>query len=245
MKAMRKGIVGACALGAMVAASSATAQTVNRGTLDRFANEGDVDLNGNFLYAVNVSPNDVDGYFINDLFFSSSVRTEGMIMSRSEGRDNWRERPEYGFGTATDNFEAVMWDMRFSSSQDVHIDLAVTRGTEYKLQLFFSDAYWTEAGRRSFDIMIENELVVDELDIIAVAGTHSGTPESGAVYTLEFVAQNNTLDIDLLRGTTLADGNALINAITLEVIPSPGPLAMLAAGGGLLMTRRRRTSRDA
>lgn len=230
------------ALATVAAAGTAVAAYANPnfGTVHMFEGVEDLDLSGEFLYTVNVSPNTAEAFQIGDLMFTSSDNTAGVAVTSTHARDNWLSRPEYSESTWSDSLESIMWDMRFSTSGPVNIDLAVEQGAEYKLQLFFSDAYWTEQGMRQFDIMVEDALAVDEFDIVGVTGRREGGLNRGAVYTYNFTALDSNLDIDLLRGSGGQDQIPIINGFSLEVVPAPGAFALLAAGAAPLLIGRRR-----
>jgi hypothetical protein len=48
-------------------------------------------------------------------------------------------------------------------------DIAMATGT-YRVDLHFAELYVNNVGERVFDVHIENQLVLDDLDIIAVSG---------------------------------------------------------------------------
>lgn len=212
----------------------------NFGKTSAFDSTSQLDLDGNMIYAVNVSPNVEENFSIGDLMFTSSENTAGVTLSSTHSRDNWLDRPQFAESQGSEALESIMWDMRFSTRGEVNIDMAVTEGSEYQLQLLFSDAFWTEEGMRRFDVVIENALAIDEFDIASVTGPREGAVNRGAVYTLTFVAMDNNLDIDLLHGTTGQDSIPLINGFTLEMVPSPASLALLAVGSAPLLIGRRR-----
>ncbi len=230
------------ALGALVAvgaASLAMGDVVNFGDVSVFHGPDDLDLTGSFLYAVNVSPNSAESFTVNGVEFKADTTVAGVSILANQAKDNWNSRPYFGDSADAQNLADVLWDVRFHGSRDVNIDAAVSTGQEYKLQLFFVENYWQDAGSRTFDIVVEGETAVDEFDIMSHSFTendHTG----GVVFTYTFVAGDDNLDIDLLRGTTGVDRIPIISGFTLETVPAPASLAMLGLGGLICTSRRRR-----
>ena len=232
-------LVGAVAM----AGQTATAETINFGSLAKFEGASDLDLSGDFLYTTNITP-DTTAPVINGLTFTPNASLAGLSVTSANSAANWVNKPEYGASSDDDALEDAMHDMRYSSTgsgADLNIDADVISGQQYKLQLLFSENFYTTTGSRSFDISIEGSKAVDEFDIINTAGTWTGAPTAGTVFTYIFTAGDTNLDIDLEPGTSFSDHAPLINGMTLEKVPEPASIILFSmAGFGLLMARRRR-----
>lgn len=224
---------------ALAFASTAAADDPVFGWTRSFEGAHQIDLTGQLVYAVNMTPNADEEFMVAGQRFTSSESTRGVAVQSRFARDNWIARPEFGDAPGAAGLEEVMWDMRFCRD-NVSIDANVREGRTYKLQLLFSDAFWQTAGNRSFDVVINGSQAINEFDILEVAGSHNGHVESGALYTFTFTARDSDLNIDLVAGTG-PDPNPLINAFTLEIIPAPATVGLMGLGG-LMMTRRRRRS---
>lgn len=230
---------------------TASAAVVNFGSLSTFSGPPELDLAGTFPYAVNVGG--PAGYSVAGLTFTNDS-VAGCSITAGNLANPWGTKPEYGSTPDQDALENLMYSIRWSTAPNtVAVNLAVTPGTSYKLQLLFNENYWSNPGpSRTFDISLEGSLAVDELEIRQATGQWSQPQTRGTVYTHTFTAADSTLNILLSPGTTTpGDENPLINAFTLEQLPPPEPPgpsgpgipepAMAAVLGlGLLGLRKRR-----
>jgi N-acetylneuraminic acid mutarotase len=82
-------------------------------------------------------------------------------------------------------------------------NIPVPNGT-YAVTLAFADIYWTGSGQRRFDVSIEGQQVITDLDIIATVG-----PKTALNLTFQAVVTDGTLTIDFV---TIVD-NAKVSAI--------------------------------
>ena len=78
----------------------------------------------------------------------------------------------------------------------------------YAVTLEFAEIYFNEAGKRVFDVEIENQLKVDDLDIFAAAGGKNIAYSTGPI-TIEVT--DGALNIEFLKGIQ----NPKINAISI------------------------------
>jgi len=90
-------------------------------------------------------------------------------------------------------FQTVLWDA--PGDPELQFDIPVEDGGQFQVDLFFAEI-WPgafEPGARQFDVVIDGQLVLDNLDIFAEAGA-----DTGLVKTFEITGDGN-LDIDLLH----------------------------------------------
>ncbi|MBN1588050.1 MAG: PEP-CTERM sorting domain-containing protein [Pirellulales bacterium] len=174
------------------------------GTLTQFTSPDDLDLDGNFAYAVNVGG--AVGYTISGLeFLADQSGITGYTNTMLDG-PYVGAKPEFGSGPDIDNLETVLQSVTYDTTSESEVELAVTSGQAYKLQLLF----WKAAGPRTFDVSIEGQLVLDEFnpapaDYVAL------------VYTHEFVAEDNVLTVLFEPGTALAPTHfPILSSLTLE-----------------------------
>ena len=201
-----------------------------------------LDLQGNFApgYAVYVGPQDeLATYQVQDAAFVNADLPYGIDVN---GVNNTAfGTPDYGFTSNDDNLEQVMNYVRYGNGAagfGVYIDAPVVPGQLYRLQLMFNEA----CCDRGFDVVIEGTNEVDDFNPGRTQGGGGGpAPQNvGALITHDFVAGDNNLDIELLPGTPFLDNNAIIDAVSLELVPEPGSLGLLVFGGLGLLARRRR-----
>jgi hypothetical protein len=117
--------------------------------------------------------------------------------------------PSLPAGTPMELFQSERWD--WTSSPEMLWDFPVADG-DYVVRLYFTENYVhnQEPGKRLFDVTIEGETVLDDYDIFADVGGHTGvmkefrtTVEDGEL-TLDFmhVLENPTVSaIEILSAT--------------------------------------------
>ncbi len=182
------------------------------------AGEG-LDMDGTFLYAVNVGgPGDVT---IGDADFTDGSEG-GMANGESPGVSitdaneilDWH-LPDYGDTPDDDSLEFVMQSIRWNVPPGLEIDLEVEAGRTYKLQLLFAES----CCDRGFDIFIEDEQAVNDFNVQREQGGINN-PTEGVVFEHTLVAGDDELNI-VLGGMApqFPDNNPILNALTLEVDP--------------------------
>jgi hypothetical protein len=82
---------------------------------------------------------------------------------------------------------------------------SVEPGT-YTVTLYFAELYFTQPGARQFDVYLENERVIENLDIAAQVG-----PRTAAQRAFTIEVTDDLLTIDLLPG---AIENPKLNALS-------------------------------
>src|SRR6202522_463775 len=90
----------------------------------------------------------------------------------------------------------------------------LTAGASYTVRLHFAEEYWTTAGSRTFNVLINGTQVLTDFDIFATAGgeykavaeSFTATASSSGAITIQFVtvkdnAQVNGIEISPVGGT--------------------------------------------
>jgi hypothetical protein len=208
------------------------------------------DFEGNFAYAIQLGPDTAGGgtggQTVFDATFTPWDGTPGatVIAQNQDGpQDN-----DFGASANDDALESVLSSGRWADADpaDITADLEVVSGQAYQLQLLFVEGWnATAPGIRQFNVTVEGDLLYADYDITAVAGDQAvmdgnGTNTAGAVITHTFTAGDDLLNIVLSHG---AIDNPRIEALTLEIIPEPGTIALVVAGSLALVgysVRRRR-----
>ena len=178
-----------------------------------------IDADGAFAYAIDVNGPDSIFDFFRGVDFSPDDRT-GVTVTAEEANSNWKVS-DYGSNSRPDVVLAnAMKSIRFSTTDGVPltVDLAdLIVGQEYKLQLLFVEN--ADSGRR-FNVVIEGDTVKSALDVALEMG--GGTRiDTGVVLTHQFVAQDDTLNIELNGLGITGNNDPILSAVTLEFIFGP------------------------
>ncbi|MBM3846926.1 MAG: hypothetical protein FJ405_11665, partial [Verrucomicrobia bacterium] len=180
-----------------------------------------LDLDGTFLYAVNIgTPAAPDPNVARDAAFTSDSETPGVQVVAGNQIPNWHA-PAYGDTDADNVIEYVMQSIRWSAAgsviPSVTLTLDVETGSTYQLQLMFAEQC---CAGRAFDILLDGALVVNEYNPSIFQGG-AGNRTRAAVVTHRFVARNSQVTVTLFgEGITTPefnDHNAIFNAFTLEL----------------------------
>ena len=199
-------------------ASSSSAVEITR----FFGGDADdgLDLDGNFPYAVNISG--PGGQVIRDVEFTEDLDTEGFFIEASHNLLDWAS-PDYGDTDNDDALEEIMQSIRWSNVPDqnpetVNIEMDVTQGQSYKLQMLFTES----CCDRGFDITLDEELLVDDFVIYEHHEDdvwNIPSREDGVLITHDFVATSNLVALSLgAESPDYPDNNGHISAITLEAV---------------------------
>jgi len=218
-----------------------------------------LDLDGTFLYAINFDatvPNQQvrDANFV-DIGASGATGATGNL---AEGHG---ANPDYGATTNDDNLEAVMNGSHWGTLNTVKLP-GLTEGQDYKLQLLFNDP--ATHYDRDFDIRLPsvnpypNDPIIDNIhpqNEQGYFGEGAGGPTDGDVNL--GVVVTHTFQQPIGRGTELQIGldnygqlppdegylnrDAVIAGLTLETVPEPSSLFLLALSAvAVLLVRHRR-----
>lgn len=206
----------------------------------------DLDLNGNFAYAVTMNAS-AAGVSLNDATFSYGLgnNTAGFQVSHDYYIPDWHPTTGDGSDSALNSvLQAIVWNENSASKHSLTFSMSgLTVGQTYKVQLLSSE----NCCARGFDIWQDNQLIADDFSVGALAG-QGGT----AFVSNTFVATASTVNFTLGGYYPLAyDNNPVLNAVTLEHIAAPVPepttagllLAGLALVGGSARRRRQAAAR--
>ena len=183
------------------------------------AGEG-LDMDGSFLYAINVANYDPAGP-VRDAYFTED-EIEGVTVVSSAVVNGWHTNVELG---ETENdlvLALVMSSIRYSdaaSQTTPAVSLTFTNlefGAAYQLQLLFAEEGWT----RGFDVFVDGKLAVDDFAPFIWQG---GFPKTnGVVITHNFIATGTGVAISLdgrsVTSPEMTDHNAMLAGATLKLI---------------------------
>ena len=170
-----------------------------------FRTTNGLDLNGNFIYALNIGGD-------------SSVQIGNVeFKPANQGVDGFTGDLNSGAGDAGQHSEEELKKLLSThgwSNDPVSMVLNVKSGNRYKLQLIIREPKGRE-HYRNFSVNINGRAVVDNL-LVNVRG--SAYEKESLVYTVEVDAFNDTMKIALIPGNIIGstDGVPIINALTLE-----------------------------
>ncbi|MBM3832671.1 MAG: hypothetical protein FJ403_05245 [Verrucomicrobia bacterium] len=173
-----------------------------------------LDLQGNFVYAVNVSSAGVAGK-AGDADFTAD-NAAGVTVTAPSNIPNW-SNPAFG-DTAADNvIEKVNQSIRYGPT--MRVELAnIVPGSTYKLQLMF---YEQCCANRGFNVYVDGETLAADFSPPEIQGGVNNTAAAAAI-SAEVVTQRDRMTIVLTTmGRTredLTDPNAILDGLTLELI---------------------------
>src|SRR6202020_2842377 len=101
----------------------------------------------------------------------------------------------------------------------------LTAGANYTARLDFAEAYWTAAGSRTFNVLINGTQVLTNVDIFATAGgefkgvteSFTATASSAGAVTIQFVTVKDNAQVNGIEITPTGGGST--NTVT---VTSPG-----------------------
>ncbi len=221
MKALTStiGILGAWLC---LAGSGHAVTTVHDGSIAIFNGPDDLDLLGEFVYAINFSANDPPLTVSGVTFTPDTAPPDGATFVGPNNVTPWQNKPEYGDSPGINNLEEIMADIRWANSasgERLEAHLPVTSGETYKIQILISG---NRDEDRRWDIEVEGVQVVDE--ITSLGESPDGLVPfydtgSSVVYSLVVTVADSFLNIrmgDLGGDNDGGDRNAIWQALTVE-----------------------------
>jgi len=203
----------------------------------------DLDFSGNFVYAVNFNGSGTQT--IGDASFTNmnaigAGNTSGIGISGYNRNLVWGGASDLGSSADNNSLENVMSSIIWSDGLNPgNFDLNVNAGTDYRLQLLFSEGWDSD---RHFDVNVEGALLDEVIGTKVGGAVWQKSPTQGYAMSLDFTATDSILDIDLLRNAP-GDTNYHISGLTLELVsvPEPTTLSLLGLGlAGLGFARRQK-----
>ena len=113
----------------------------------------------------------------------------------------WSGASNLGITTENNALEQVMRRIIWSNGLNPgEFDFNVEIGTEYRLQLLFSEGC---CSNRHFNVEVENSLLEEEVIGTSIGGSiWQSSSTQGYAITLDFTATDTTLDIDMSRSNS-------------------------------------------
>lgn len=196
---------------------------------------GNLSIQGQTFTAADVSAPPTGVSVTGGAQFNYGLTTDyGANPSDGQNLDTMLSTAWYAFGAA-------------SSGAAMTIDLAVTAGQQYKLQLLLHEPWATGQGNstvRDFNILVENSagsLVTGVQNFtpgLETNGSSQVGADFGLVYTYSFTAFDTSYSVRLAQNET-GKPNPNLGALVLTQIPEPST-ALLGGLGLLALLRRRR-----
>ena len=252
-------------LGIIILAQAQASEAAVIGTYTGPAAGEGLDLDGEFLYAINAGAGGIFGtspdITIRDATFSDDFNNAQLITGVTffgGSLDPFNTAPDFGTTPADDNLESVLTSIALPSQGEGRLtyEMSVTPGQAYKLQVILSENNFgagLNPGNREMDYLLysgaftndpagDGRTIYDQaLNVITGDGF-----DRFQVITMEFTATDPTVTLWARPPATPTDVSydnvSIINAVTLEI---PEPATMLLMGPGLLVlsARSRRRSR--
>jgi hypothetical protein len=192
-----------------------------------------LDFSGNFEYAINFNGTSqtIEDAVFTTMNASGTGTTSGVSISGYNQNGSWGGASNLGASAENNALESIMKSIIWSSGLNPGMfDLGITSGTNYRLQLLFSEGC---CNNRHYDVAAEG-LILAEVLGTSVGGTDwISSPTQGYAITYDFTSTDSILDIDLIRHNP-GDTNYHISGLTLEAVSAPVPeptsLALLGLG---------------
>ena len=178
----------------------------------------DLDLEGDFLYAINVGgPAQTVGEV---QFVSDQEEISGVSWMAQHSFEEWLTKTDLGAGADNEALATVLWSIRWSRVAEepggVSYELSnLDPDKRYKLQLLFAE----KCCERGFDVTVNGETIVQSFSPDIVQSQAGGRASAGAALVYTFSSDSATLTIDLDgMNADFPDRNAMLSGITLEQI---------------------------
>jgi hypothetical protein len=211
---------------------SSAATVVKLGVVTSIFGPDDLDLDGEFVYAVNFSSDDPVRVVKGVTFTPDRTRIPGASFLGPQQVTPWMTTPEFGDSPDANALEGIFQDIRWANSgaaERLRATLAVTNGVQYKLQLLISG---NNAENRRWDIRINGAQAVDEITSLGVSPGEGYSSSRATLYTYQFLSRSNNLVVEMGNFFGSNDGgdrNPIWQGLTLEKIfipPTPDGLEL-------------------
>ncbi len=173
-----------------------------------------LDLDGEFVYAINVGPDGAAGKARDAEFTADNAPGVIMQAGASITASGWFPA---AFGDTENDqvLNKVMGSIRHSPPVRLTFT-GLSVGASYKLQLLFAE----QCCNRGFDVLVDGRMVADDFAPFDVQGGKGNTSQ-GAVISLSFLAQRDrvvvSLDGNNVANPDFTDHNPILNGATLEI----------------------------
>ncbi len=211
-------------MGMGLAPALEAATVVKVGAVVPVGHATDLDLEGDFVYAINFSADDPPRTVRGVTFLPDTQAIAGATLVGPQQVTPWQIRPELGDDPDDDELEEILHDIRWANNgggERLRATLEVTPGEEYKLQILFSGN--TPENRR-WDIRVAGQEAVDEVTSLGVSPGESYAVNRATVYTCQIAAGSTPLVVemgDLFGAHDGGDRNPIWQALTLERVTVP------------------------
>ena len=217
----------ACVLAFAPSFASHANTVVKMGAVLQITGPQDLDLDGEFTYAINFSPDDPVRIVHGVKFLPDTQTIKGASLTGPQVVQAWQTKPEFGASADANQLEEILYDIRWANSgggEILRASLTVTNGEEYKLQILISG---NGPENRRWDIRLGGKQAVDEITSLGVSPGQSYAVNRSTLYTYQFVSTTNRFVVemgDLFGVNDGGDRNPIWQALTLEHIPkTPSP----------------------
>lgn len=190
---------------------------------------GNVDLTGDFTYALTMNPY-AAGTTVGDATFTSALNgnTAGVSISNQYYIQNWHYSAAANATGLGDVMRSIIWSGG-GNAQVVQLSMSNLQiGNSYKAQLLFGEA----CCNRGFDIFQNGVQVANDFSPFGLNGNaYSGA----AIFSDTFTATSTSVVYGLGYYGAHPDWNPILNAATLEnlsagQVPEPAALPLVLAG---------------
>ena len=190
---------------ATISFSATDSNTSVTAELDVTVVAADITMNNESIFRINSGDGAVG------TFTADQYANVGALYSTSSVIDV--SDPSIPAGTPAAVFQTTRWDA--PSGAELSYDIPVTPG-DYEVRLYFAEIYSRvfRVGGRVFDVAIEGQNVLDNLDVFAEVGANKGI-----VKTFEVTTLDGKIDVDFghvienpnIMGIEIIDRNQVVN----------------------------------